>query len=573
MRTFSFLSLLVLSGMLCRLPAQTTTYINVHVLDVESFETLQDQAITLEGGNIQAVQAMKKFKAGEGDIVKDMEGRWVIPGLVDAHVHFFQSGGLYTRPDAFDFRAIQPYEQERKELLAMAPDLYQRYLAAGLTRVCDVGGPMTNYDLRTQSDTLAASPTLYVTGPLISTYQPAAFQIEDSPIIKVSGPEEARALVRKQLPLKPDFIKIWYIVTGDQTAEQNLPIVQATIEESHAHHIPVAVHATQLKTARLAVEAGADILVHSVDDREIGDDFIELLKEKKVSYIPTLIVGDNYMVPFKREPGFTAADFRLAEPFVLGSLMDIRHLPEGIVPTYMRNLLKSSQRFPSKQPLMKKNLKKLVDAGVNVVTGTDAGNIGTLHASSFYSELSAMADAGMSPWELLKASSLNAARMLGQEDEWGTVSEGKTADLVFLSTNPLDSLSSLQHPFLILKNGQEFQQADLIRQDAEALAQRQLNAYNARDIDAFVACYHPEVKVYGFPNQEFYTGRETMRKNYSGMFEALPDLHCELVNRMVQGNVVIDQERVSGLPEGKVLKAIAIYTVEEGLITEVRFIQ
>jgi len=107
----------------------------------------------------------------------------------------------------------------------------------------------------------------------------------------------------------------------------------------------------------------------------------------------------------------------------------------------------------------------------------------------------------------------------------------------------------------------------------EMLAQQQLNAYNARNIEAFLEPYSEDVAIYNFPNELIYKGKERMRTNYANMFENTPELHCELVNRMILGNTVIDQERVTGFPGGQVIEAIAIYKIEKGKIAKVYFLR
>jgi hypothetical protein len=101
---------------------------------------------------------------------------------------------------------------------------------------------------------------------------------------------------------------------------------------------------------------------------------------------------------------------------------------------------------------------------------------------------------------------------------------------------------------------------------------KQLKAYNERNIEAFLACYSPEVEVYGFPNQLYYKGLENMRKAYEPMFKNTPKLHCNLVNRITLGNKVIDRERVTGIEGRPELHAIAIYEVQDNLIVKVYFI-
>lgn len=117
-----------------------------------------------------------------------------------------------------------------------------------------------------------------------------------------------------------------------------------------------------------------------------------------------------------------------------------------------------------------------------------------------------------------------------------------------------------------------FAQSTLAQQTAADLAQAQLDAYNQRDLEAFLLPYADSVAVYTFPNQLQYRGKAEMRKVYGPMFQNLPDLHCTLINRMVQGNTVIDQESVVFRKGEKPLQAIAIYKVKAGKIAEVYFV-
>ena len=109
--------------------------------------------------------------------------------------------------------------------------------------------------------------------------------------------------VKQQLKYNPDFIKIWYIAGADglgieESARKNLPIIKAIIDEAHKNNLKIAVHATQRITAQLAVENGADFLVHSVDDEILKDDFVKLIKKNKTVLCPTLIVSGGYLNTF-----------------------------------------------------------------------------------------------------------------------------------------------------------------------------------------------------------------------------------------------------------------------------------
>lgn len=120
------------------------------------------------------------------------------------------------------------------------------------------------------------------------------------------------------------------------------------------------------------------------------------------------------------------------------------------------------------------------------------------------------------------------------------------------------------------------QATDAKRQSAEktavALVEEQLQAYNKRDIEGFLAPYSDSVELFSFPDKLLGKGKEGMRKEYGSFFKSTPNLHCEIKNRVIQGNTIIDQEKVTGMGD-RPLEAIAIYQVEGGKIRRVYFIE
>jgi imidazolonepropionase-like amidohydrolase len=550
--------------------AAVIALVNGNVVDIERRAVHANTTVLIDGDRIVRVARSSAVKVPNDAEVIDCTGKWIMPGMVDAHIHLFQSGGLYTRPDVIDLRKIRPYEKERQWVHDQAGDFLARYLAAGITTVIDPGGPMANYAIRDRFNQEEKSPTIYLTGPLVSTYQPPAFAIEDAPMLQTNTAEEAREAVRQQLPRKPDFIKIWYIVRANSPAESTLPVIQAAIEEAHRNGLKVAVHATQLNTAKLALKAGADILVHSIDDAA-DKEFIALVKDRQVPYIPTLIVHDRYRHALNQEFAPSDHDLALANPVALGSLGDLKHLTAPV--TRGGSGLPPPRRYepaPAVAQNLLQNLKALSAAGALIATGTDAGNIGTPHASSYLDEQIEMQRAGLTNWQILQASTINGARVLGHEKQFGTLAAGKRADILILTANPVADIRNTQAIERVIKRGAVLNTAALIDNSPAALAQRQLNAYNSRNIDAFLEPYSDGVEVYSFAGQLQYSGKENMRTRYAAMFEQTPDLHCELLNRIVVANTVIDHERVTGRPEG-VIEAVAIYTTANGKITRVDF--
>lgn len=550
-----------------------TVITNVNLIDVKNGKVIPAQSVLIKGEVIDQILPAKKFRKPDKAMIVDGTGKYLIPGMIDTHIHFFQSGSLYTRPDGLDLRTRVPYEKERATGFSNAPDYMLRYLRLGITTVIDVGGPMSNFIIRDSVATKVLSPNVFVTGPLFSMVDRKKLELNDPPIVKISSREAADSLFAKMLPYQPDFIKIWYVVTPDLPADKTFPLVQYVASVTHQNRLKLAVHATELKTAKLAVEAGADILVHSVSDEVLPDDFIALLKARNVAYNPTLIVSANYAKVFSGRLTIHPDDLAWANAFAYGSLTDPERIPEEQMPPIMKTLRKNG--IPSRQPradsISKVNLMKLVKAGVTVMTGTDAGNVGTMHASSYHQELEAMRMAGMSNAEILKASTIDAAKAFGSGEKLGSIDKGKVADLVLLVKNPLEQLENLSTISYVIRKGQLLKADTLVIEGPAAVVQRQLNAYNARHIDAFLDTYSDDIEIYNFPSELLMKGKEQMRERYSTIFSTVPNLYCDLANRIVKGNIVIDHEKVR--VGDRRLEAIAVYEVVNGKIKKVTFIR
>jgi len=570
-----FALLLSLFSITGNLLAQYKALSGATLINSNGSKPIANSVVLINGNRIDKIGKSGKVKIPADAQIIDLSGKYIIPGLIDSHVHFFQSGGLYTRPDAIDLRSITPYEKEIEEIKSRIPHTMASYLAAGVTGVADVGGPMLNFEIREQARTLAAAPRIVVAGPLISTVDNPKLDIGDPPIVKVSSTEEVDQLVQKLADQKADLIKIWFIVSPQLNFEENLKLIKRTIDQSHVKGIRVAVHATQLETAKESVKAGADILVHSVDDKEVDTEFIELLKKNGTIYTSSLSVLDGYVRIFTQQFDFEDVDFFIADPYFMGSLFDLKGIPKENIPERIVPMMENPDQYlasaNTRVSVAMKNLKMLQDAGVIIATGTDAGNIGTLHASSMHQELSIMQKAGLTPEQILKNSTLHGARLMGMEKELGSIVPGKLADLVVLNENPLTDVRNFAQIHLVTKDGDLFQPENLISTGPEEIVQRQVVAYNARNLEAFLATYSPEIKLYNFPNDTILEGLDQLKNRYTTRFEGSPNLYAEVVNRSVMGDYVIDHERVKGINPDPV-NATVIYHVQDKLIDKVWFI-
>lgn len=564
--------MVLLSYSLC---AQDLIIKNATIVDVHKGELVEKQHLLIKNGIITKI-SKKAIKNKNAYQVIDAEGKYLMPGMIDTHIHFFQTGSLYTRPDAIDMTAVVPYEEELAFAEKLVTDSFNRYLRLGITTVMDVGGPFTNFKVRDGIAEAHLSPNVYVTGPLFSPYQPEALaKIEDVPIEKITSIEDATVLFNKMLPYKPDFIKIWYIASPAIPAEETFPIVKHIAQLAHDNNLKLAVHATQLNTATLAVKAGADILVHSVDDKEVTEEFAQLLTNNNVTYIPTLIVSKNYFTTFIGMPRNHAQDLNFANPKTYRSLTDVQRYTKETIPAGLKrfqgNIDGFLKYYDANTTLMRKNLKFLQDRGVNIATGTDAGNIGTMHASSYIQEIEAMEKGGLTNMQLLQAATINAAKGFGLDDRLGSLTEGKIADIVVLEENPITTIQNLNTIESIIKDGTVLKTSDIIKETPEQIVQRQVNAYNARDIDTFLEVYADDIEIFNFPNEPGSKGKEMLRGRFSKMFERVPNLYCEIKKRIVIGNKVIDREHIRFGDQYS--DVVAIYEIEDGRIAKVTFLR
>jgi imidazolonepropionase-like amidohydrolase len=413
--------------------------------------TIRNGAIVIEGGRIRDIGPRNEVRAPNNAQTIDARGKWIIPGLIDAHVHFSQSGGLYTRPDIIDLRKWRPYEKEMEWIKQRLPFTLERYIESGITGVVDCGGPMWNFEMRDIANHSAKAPRVAVAGPLIATLLPPTTLTNDPDIVKPDSPGQARELVRRQLEKKPDLIKLWWVRQPGDNLDQQVEIMSAAIEESKSRGVRVAVHATELETAKAALHAGADILVHSVTDRLVDTEFINLVKNRDIIYMTTLWVEDGYRMVLGQQIALNDFEKKTGDPEVIATWSELAKIPAGEIPGGIPHIPPSPKR-----PVAFDNLMLLESAGVRIVGATDAGNIGTLHGTALHREMELMAAAGIRNMDILVSVTKTAAAVMGRQAEVGTLEKGKFADLVILDGDPLADIKNTRKIFKVMKAGESF---------------------------------------------------------------------------------------------------------------------
>jgi imidazolonepropionase-like amidohydrolase len=414
------------------------------VVDGTGGPPLRDAMVLIRDGKIACVGARGTCPLPAGAEVIDVTGLWLTPGLIDAHVHFSQTGWADGRPDALDLRERYPYEQVEAELRYHPERFFASYLCSGVTGVFDVGGYPWTWDLRKRAENDVWAPHVAAAGPLLSTRDHWLNLPAERQFIYLADAKAAREGVGYLAAFGTDAVKVWFIMEKNRPFEEMAAAVHAAGEEARRLKLPLIVHATGLKEAKEALRAGAHILVHSVIDLPVDVEFLDLAKQNGTIYCPTLTVFAGYVrmfdavlagkAPFLDDPNHcvdATTRVRIAEAALVGADKVDKEKAEA-----RRNAVASQEKVAAA------NLKTVTDAGLTVAMGTDAGNPMTLHGPSVYAEMEAMQAAGMTPMQVLVASTRNGAHAMGRLSDFGTIEKGKIADLLVLAADPTASAAN-----------------------------------------------------------------------------------------------------------------------------------
>jgi imidazolonepropionase-like amidohydrolase len=406
-----------------------------------------NEAMLIVDGRIRSIGPRAFTKAPKNATLVQATDRWIVPGLVDAHVHFFQTGGLDARPDIVSLPGASPYPKVVDRIRRM-PQVYLRaYVCAGVTSVADFGGPSWIFGLRESRTLDHDSPRIAFAGPLLATHDPPALELEDDePLWLMKDAADVRAKVERLAAMRPDFVKVWFVHRAGDDIEAQTALVRTAIEAAHARKLRAAVHATTLDTARRAVEAGADILVHGISDRDVDDAFVEAVVARRVIYVPTMLVTSSYRALRLRQVRFEPFEAECAPPETMASFDVLTSLADDVLP-------RPKTEPPDTLPVQQRNVKRLVAAGAIVAAGTDAGNTATLHGSSLHKELALMVEAGLTPMEALVAATRHGAMVMGREKELGTIAPGMLADVLVLDADPLADIRNTRRIAYVVRGG------------------------------------------------------------------------------------------------------------------------
>lgn len=434
-------------------PPPPRALVGATLLDGTGAAPVRDAVVVVRTGKIDCAGPRSACPVPEGVATVDLKGHWITPGLIDAHVHFSQTGWADGRPDSMDVRAKHPYEEVVADLRAHPERFGRSWLCSGVTAVFDVGGYPWTLALPAWAEPRSDVPRVAAAGPVLSTIDLGLSLPAERQILHLTDEKAARDGVSYLKAQGSTAVKVLYVPREEEAPGERAALLRSAGEAAQQKGLRLIVHATDLDDAKEALRAGAKLLVHSVDDRPVDQEFLDLLKSNGAVYCPTLTVPRGYFRMYeaavaKQIPKLDDPN-RCLDPVTVQRAAATASSDPGLT---REDLAARQPRLEQRESTAAANLKRVAAAGLPIALGTDAGNPLTLHGPSVYAELEAMQAAGLTPAQVLVAATRDSARALGRED-LGTIEKGKQADLLILGADPTADVRNFRQVRHVMRGG------------------------------------------------------------------------------------------------------------------------
>jgi imidazolonepropionase-like amidohydrolase len=424
---------------------------HVTIVNLTGSAKSRDMDVLITGNRIAGINLSGRVRLPPHVDVINATGKFLIPGLADMHNHLGTSDSIPGPP-------IPGHE----EVTDFRNNLAQM-LSWGFTTIFSPSH--TSTDLRSftalrasASQDSTALPRYFGVGRAISVKGGHASLPRFASYLPDTA-DEARTNVREMSTAGVDAIKLIYddeTHTGRPAVPVMRPdVMQAIIDEAHKHGLKAYAHAPQLKYAKEVLRAGADGVVHAICDAPVDDEFIALMKKNHAIYVTTHSLR------------YAFAD--VVEWTQNLETLDERHvIPKDVYERFQSS--GGSKRYKAvmgaitneQLQYLRINLRRVFDAGILVLAGTDTGVPGVLLGVSSQMELVLLVKDGLTPQEALRTATVNAAIMLGRQKDQGSVDRGKLADLVVLDANPFDDIRNIIKINRVIKGGVIYDRAQLL---------------------------------------------------------------------------------------------------------------
>jgi imidazolonepropionase-like amidohydrolase len=388
--------------------------------------------VVFENGRITAVGNRDSVELPADAVVIDAGGRTVMPGLIDAHIHIDLIGhGSYARLYAF-MNGMERIE----EFMAIGA---KQMLRGGVTTGLDLGAPFQAFEFRERVRRgEVPGPRLLLSGPWITRIDYDV--VPDEYEIIIRSPREAAARTRELVERGVDVIKTWEGLTAED--------YQAIVQVAHEAGIKVHAHLYDPVNIRDAIDAGVDVFQHvgSAGNPPYTDSLVAEIAHRSIPVIQT-IAHRIWVYPATIE-----FPERLYDPVYrrdmppdiysefISSVEDYRRL------AYFDDIARQTRNS-------KRAARQFIESGAVIGVGTDGGTPLNMHTEAMWREMAALVESGMTPQEVISAATKTNARILGLDQQIGTIEPGKMADIIIVDGNPLRNIENLGNIDVVIRDG------------------------------------------------------------------------------------------------------------------------
>jgi imidazolonepropionase-like amidohydrolase len=423
--------------------SQTKALVGGTLIDGFGGKPMLNSVIIVEGERIKAIGQVGQIEIPKGAEIISTEGMTVMPGLWDMHVHLMINGHSdYTHWDKTYLKLAGS---------VIMPSSAHQLLLAGVTSARDLGGPLEpSLSVRDRINKgEIPGPTMYMSGPFIQ-HEPYAGTADFRWGVK--GDVDARAKVKQLAKAGVNCIKL---IDQDQMTEAEY---MAVVDEAHKNKLQVVAHSHRPDEIRRGMKAGVDNFEHTglAAVPEYPEDIIAMIKERTAK----MSLGPLYWTPTVE--GLFNYEYMRDNPEALDNTSWHLGLPDSIIAD-IKQSIKYPGRLsyfglnPIRKPTLEKKVKQLKEAGVVLLIGTDSGIPMKFHSQSTWNELDVWVNKfGLDPMYTIRAATYWPSVAMGVDKDFGTISEGKYADIIAVKGDVLRHMDLLQDVKMVVKKGKRY---------------------------------------------------------------------------------------------------------------------
>ncbi len=409
---------------------------NVRLYQNSSAQFSAPNSLYIDDGKIVSIVSSSQHKQ-DADKVFNAENQYAIPGLIDLHVHLGASGSNYSE---FQYLPVRSH--------------FNSNLYLGVTSIVDLFSFQQTLDEAAQLKQQQITPNLFYAGTLFTNPGGHGTQFGGQ-AYEIAADSDIDALWQKHMATKPSLTKAVIETFGGSGASLTDKQLTELGIRSKAANLPYFVHVSTLEDGKRAIKAGATALAHGINSEAIDNEFITLMKEKSVVYIPTLAVFHNHHEEKRHALISNQKELLATVPKKLQNCL-FEKVPS---PSQWREQSWQARNFAYE------NIRKLHQAGIVIGTGSDAGNPYTLHGTGLHNEIDALKKAGLSNAEIIDAATINGAKTINRSTTLGQLKTGYEASFVLLKNNPLTDISHIHHIEDVFKAGSIVARNQLVTQN------------------------------------------------------------------------------------------------------------